>query len=98
VLPIIDLLILVAWTSLAWSVFHKLLHLALASRFSVLGLGPLDFAIAGGLCLLFAITLAARVWVKANEPRLLRESALRKEDAVSEFDPVEGHGASGRAI
>lgn len=73
VLPLIDLLILVAWTLLGWAVFHKALWMALASRFTVFGLGPFDFFLAAGVCLLFAIALAARVWVKANEPRLLRE-------------------------
>jgi hypothetical protein len=33
---------------------------------------PFDFVLVAGVSLLFALALAARVWVKANEPRLLR--------------------------
>jgi hypothetical protein len=71
VLPLIDLLILVSWTSLVWAFVHKGLWLALASSFTVLGLTPYDFVLGSGVCLLFALALAARVWVKANESRLV---------------------------
>jgi len=71
VLPLIDLLILVAWTSLIWAFVQKGLWLALASSFTVLGLTPYDFVLGSGVCLLFALALAARVWVKANEPKLI---------------------------
>jgi hypothetical protein len=74
VLPLIDLLILIAWTCLLWAGFQKAVSLALASSFAVLGLGPLDFVVIAGVSLLFALALAARVWVKANEPRLVRAS------------------------
>jgi len=75
VLPLIDLLILVAWTVLMWAFVHKALWLALATRFTVLGLTPYDFLLGAGVLLLFALALAARVWVKANEGLLLRERA-----------------------
>jgi hypothetical protein len=68
VLPFIDLLILFAWTSLIWAALHKALHLALALQFKVLGLGPFEFVVMAGVSLLFALALAARVWVRANEP------------------------------
>jgi len=72
VLPLIDLLILIAWTSLVWAFVHKGLWLAFASDFSILGLTPYDFVLGAGICLLFALALAARVWVKAHEPVALR--------------------------
>jgi hypothetical protein len=72
VLPLIDLLILLAWTALIWAFVHKGLWLALASSFTVLGLTPYDFVLGAGVLLLFALALAARVWVKAHEPKLIR--------------------------
>jgi len=71
VLPLIDLLILIAWTSLIWAFVHKALWLAFALSFTVLGLTPYDFVLGSGICLLFALTLAARVWVRAHEPKLI---------------------------
>jgi hypothetical protein len=99
VLPLIDLLILVAWTSLIWAGFQKAVGLALASSFTVLGLGPLDFVLIAGVCLLFALALAARVWVKANEPRLARApraSLVSSGDLLPDYpDPRQqaGRGA-----
>ncbi len=71
VLPLIDLLILIAWTSLIGAFVQKGLRLALASSFTVLGLTPYDFVLCSGVCLLLALALAARVWVKAHEPKLI---------------------------
>jgi hypothetical protein len=71
VLPLIDLLILVAWTSLVWAFVQKALRLAFASSFTVVGLTPYDFVLCSGVCLLLALALAARVWVKAHEPKLI---------------------------
>ena len=71
VLPLIDLLILIAWTSLIWGFVQKGLWLAFASSFTVLGLTPYDFVLGSGVCLLFALALAARLWVKAHEPKLI---------------------------
>ena len=71
VLPLIDLLILVAWTALIWAFVQKGLWLAFASSFTVLGLTPYDFVLGSGICLLFALALAARVWVKANETKVI---------------------------
>jgi len=71
VLPLIDLLILIAWTSLVWGFVQKGLWLAFASTFTVLGLTPYDFVLGAAICLLFALALAARVWVRAHEPKLI---------------------------
>lgn len=85
VLPLIDLLILIAWTSLIGATFLKAIALAMARVFTVFGLGPFDFVVISGVSLLFALALAARVWVKANEPRLLR--AQRMAAAAPEVLP-----------
>jgi len=72
ILPMIDLMILVAWTSLIVAVVQKAIGMALATRATVFGMTPFDFVVVAAVCLLFALALAARVWVKANEARLLR--------------------------
>ena len=59
--------ILLAWSSLVWAFVQKGLWLAFA--FTVLGLTPYDFVFGSALCLLFALALAARVWVRAHEPK-----------------------------
>lgn len=71
VLPLIDLLIFIAWSGLMWAFVHKALWLALGLSFTVLGLTPYDFVLGGGVLLLFSLALAARTWIKANEPAML---------------------------
>jgi hypothetical protein len=69
VLPLIDLLILAAGALLVWAFVQKALWVAFAKVFTVLGLTPYDFVLCSATCLLFALALAARVWVKAHEPK-----------------------------
>jgi len=71
ILPLIDLMILIAWTCLIVAVVQKALSMALAVRASVFGMTPYDFVLVAGVSLLFALALAARMWVKANQSRLL---------------------------
>jgi hypothetical protein len=71
VLPLIDLLILSGWTSLMFGAALKLIALATRYRPDIFGLSSLDFAIIAGVAFGFALTLAARTWVKLNEPRLV---------------------------
>jgi hypothetical protein len=71
-LPLIDLMILIAWTSLIVGMVQKAVWMALSTRATIFGMTPYDFVLVAGVFLLFALALAARVWVKANEPRLLR--------------------------
>ena len=90
VLPLIDLMIFLAWTSLIVGFVLKLMQLALARPFGFLGMGPFDFAVLAAVALLFAISLAARVWVKATEPGLLRRARGRADEALPDFpDPRE---------
>jgi hypothetical protein len=81
----IDLMILVAWTSLIVAVVQKAIGMALATRATVFGMTPFDFVVVAAVCLLFALALAARVWVKANESRLLRIS--REPEPLEEVLP-----------
>jgi hypothetical protein len=97
VLPLIDLMILLAWTSLIVAFVQKAMGMALATRPVMFGMGPFDFVLVAGVSLLFALALAARVWVKATEPGLLR---LRRErngnggfEVLPDFpDPRTSHG------
>jgi hypothetical protein len=70
----------------------------MATRPYFLGMSPFDWVLTGGVLLLFALTLAARVWVKAAEPGLLRlrreRSARAGAEVLPDFpDPREHHGA-----
>jgi hypothetical protein len=77
VLPIIDLLILLGWSSLMVGAVVKAIYLATSYRPTILGLGPFDFLVLAGVFLVFALSLAARTWVKANEPRILAMRSQR---------------------
>ena len=100
VLPLIDLLILVAWTGLMWAFVHKALWLALGLTFSVLGLSPYDFVLGSGVCLLFALALAARTWIKANEAALLNRTrpSVSSTEAFEPFGDATAAEARGEAV
>ncbi len=70
VLPLIDLLILMGWTSLLVGFAQKAIWISTHYRPNLFGLSPMDFVMVAGICLVFALALAARTWVKLNEPRL----------------------------
>jgi len=67
-LPMIDLLILLAWTSLAAGGMLKFVNLVFSKAWSLLGLAPFDFFMISGVLLVFALTLVGRTWVKLNDP------------------------------
>lgn len=81
ILPIIDLLILTGWTALMVGAVLK--AVAITTRYSpaIAGLSSMDFAVIAAVCFGFALTLAARTWVKLNEPHV---SALRRRRAAEE--------------
>ena len=88
ILPIIDLLILLAWTALAAGTILKLANLAFAKYWTLLGFAPFDFLMMTGVLLVFALTLVGRTWVKANDPVVLaarRAEATR--DAYADLRP-----------
>ena len=94
ILPLIDLLILMGTLNLGISCIIKLITLSTVYQPYPLGLGPLDFVVIAGICFLFALTLAARAWVKINEPQLM---AARREVATAQarlrVAGIEGNGA-----
>jgi len=78
---LIDLLIMVGWTSLMGGFLLKAVYLTTAYRPTVLGMSPLDFVLFAGICLFFALTLAARTWVKYHEPQLMARRRRRAPEA-----------------
>lgn len=81
VLPLIDALILLGWSSLIGGLLLKAVYLTTHYRPTFFGLFPSDFMLAAVVCLLFALTLAARTWVKAAEPEILaRRRRMRRDD------------------
>ncbi len=70
VLPLIDLLILTGWSCLAVGGVLKAVHVTTSYRPHILSMGPMEFLVIAGIFLLFALTLAARTWVKMYEPEL----------------------------
>jgi hypothetical protein len=82
ILPLIDLMILMGTGSLMLGFVLK--AAAIATRYSptFLGFSSTDYVLIAGICFGFALTLAARTWVKLNEPRLM---ALRRRASEVEL-------------
>lgn len=80
ILPLIDLLILSGAGMLVIGFFLKVTAIATVYNPSVLGFSSVDFVLLAGICWGFALTLAARAWVRLNEPRLL---AARREQMIA---------------
>ena len=98
VLPLIDLLLLMGWTSLVAGAVMKGILVTTHYRPYILTLGPLEFLWISALFMLFALALAARTWVKANEPEILakqrRVSTLHSVATESEEYDVAARSAS----
>lgn len=102
VLPIIDLLIFLGWTTLAAGGLLKAIHVATSYRPTLFSLTPSDLLLVALALLGLALTLAARTWVRLNEPHLTasRRAAANAEaysravarDQVAAAQPGDGHG------
>ncbi len=73
VLPIIDLLIFLGWTTLFAGGLLKAIYIATSYRPTVFTLAPSDLLLLALGFLALAVTLAARTWVRLNEPRLIAD-------------------------
>ncbi len=71
VLPFIDLLLFLGWTTLAGGGLLKAIYLATSYRSTFLSLTPSDLLLVALALLGLVLTLAARTWVRLNEPRLI---------------------------
>ncbi len=84
VLPIIDLLIFLGWTTLAAGGLLKAIHIATSYRPTIFSLTPSDLLLVALALLGLALTLAARTWVRLNEPLLVASRrAAANADAYS---------------
>jgi hypothetical protein len=77
VLPLIDLLLLSGWTALLVGFVLKIVYLTTSFRPTILTLSPGDLLEVAIAAMLFAIALAARTWVKSQEPGA---AAVRRRD------------------
>lgn len=85
VLPIIDLLILMGWTSLFGAFTLKAIQVTTSYRPGLFGMGPMELTVLAGIFLLFSLALSARSWVKAHESQAsnARERAAATLQAYS---------------
>jgi hypothetical protein len=100
-LPLIDLLILMGWTSLFVGATQKAIWITTSYTPTILTLTPLDFLWVAAACLLFALSLAARTWVKLNEGKALslaRSRRPRPEPLPALDAPPEERPAFERAV
>ena len=89
VLPLIDALLLVGWSSIFGGFLLKAIYLTTSFRPTFFGMRPTDFITVAGLALLFALALAARTWVKAHEPELLaRRRRVRLAEAGYDAEDI----------
>ena len=95
VLPLIDAMILLGWSSILGAFLLKAVYLTTSYRPTFFGMRPSDFITVAGLALLFALALAARTWVKAHEPELLaRRRRARLAEAGYSEDELSGFARS----
>ena len=84
VLLIIDLLIFLGGTTLAAGGLLKAIHIATAYRPTLFSLSPSDLLLVALAFLGLALTLAARTWVRLNEPKLIAtRRAAANADSLS---------------
>jgi len=93
ILPLIDLLILMSTASLLVGFVLKAIDIATRYHPTLLGFSSTDFVMITGICLGLAIVLAARTWVKLNEPKLrgvrTHRGLQRRPSLVSEADEAD---------
>lgn len=93
VLPLIDLMLLAGWTSLFVGFVLKVIHVTTSYRPAILGFTPIDFMLMAIAAMLFAIALAARTWVKSQEPAA---TAIRRRDETLEaWNALKGASGNG---
>ena len=90
ILPLIDLLLLLGTGSLFVGFLLKAISITTTFHPNILGFTSIDFVLIAGVCMGLALVLAARTWVKLNEPRALamsrenREERFRREQRLLE--------------
>ena len=82
ILPLIDLLLLLGTGSLFVGFLLKAISITTRFHPHILGFTSVDFVLIAGVCMGMALVLAARTWVKINEPKVL---TMRRETMEDRF-------------
>ena len=83
VLPLMDLLIVIGWSSLAVGFLLKAIAALTRWQPTILTLSPIDFLLVAVSAFLFAIALAARTWVSEQQPAVLAQR--RKQQTLDAY-------------
>lgn len=103
ILPIIDTLILLSWTTLTVGGVLKVCNTTFGVHWQLVGMAPSDMLVIGLTMLVFSIALIGRTWVKSNDPGVLAERranstleayAKMKRDSADERVGAEPSGAT----
>lgn len=89
VLPLIDLMLLSGWTALFAGFVLKAVALTTTYRPSIFGMSSSDFFMIAVAALLFAIALAARTWVKTQQPGITAER--RRKETLDAWKALPGN-------
>ena len=90
ILPIIDLLILMAWTVLFGAFGLKLIGLTTSYSPTLFGLGPLELTLIAAVLLLFSIALASRTWLRSQSQEPKRSGAqMRAASTLQAYSEVQ---------
>ncbi len=93
VLPLIDLLLLAGGSSLFVGFVLKAIALTTSYRPAILGLTSFDFLLIAIATLLLSIALAARTWVKTQQPEAV--AARRSQETLDAWNKLpKGSSAS----
>lgn len=87
ILPLIDLLILLGTGFLTVGGLLKVMYIATVYRWAPAGFTPMDFAVLAMVCWVLALVLAARSWVKLNEPALHAVRRQQIQAVAQRFEP-----------
>jgi hypothetical protein len=93
VLPLIDLMLLSGWTALLVGFVLKVIALTSTYRPTILGLSSMDFLLIAVAGMLFAIALAARTWVKMQEPSVV--AMRRRDETIEKWNALKGDEENG---
>ena len=99
VLPLVDLLILFGTGSVAVGFVLKAVALTTVYRPTFLGFSSLDMLLIAALSFGMALAIAARTWLKLNEPHLQAlERRIGEERARRRVREILGDGERGTAV
>ncbi len=90
VLPLIDFMLFSGWTALLVGFVLKVISLTTSYSPTIVGLSAIDFLLIAVAAMLFAIALAARTWVKTQEPAAI--AIRRRDETLEAWNALKGAG------